>query len=181
MNRLYAYVILFAGLFTPAYAELYLELGLEGGGEEMIGTNFGESIMAGGGLKLSAGIQNYVNEQQTGSVRLSLGYLFDSIDAVNGDADFDTLVFDAMYLMHSGRHVLGLGGTMHLSPRYRDKVDGYAPVDTEYDDALGLVVQYGYQVTPGLELGLRLNNLEYETDFETRDASSFGIYLSNGF
>ena len=42
---------------------------------------------------------------------LAVGYLFDSINASNGDADFDALTFDAIYSVSSGPHAFGFGGT----------------------------------------------------------------------
>lgn len=182
MKKLTLFLTLFAPLvFSTANADLYAELGFEGGGDEIIGTNTGDEINAGGGIKLSLGIQNPVNETNTSAIRLSVGYLFDSIDAANGDADFETLTFDAMYIMNSGPHSIGVGATMHMSPEYKDRIAGFAPLTLEFDDAVGFVLQYGYHITPGFEIGARLSDIDYEVGATTVDAGSFGIYLSNGF
>lgn len=170
-----------AVILTPARADLYFELALEGGGDDLAGTNTGEDISAGGGIKFAIGIQNPINEDATAAIRLSVGYLFDSIDAANGDADLDTITFDALYIINSGVHSFGVGGTMHMSPEYSDDVDGFRPLKIEFDDAIGVLLQYGYQVTPAMELGFRFTDIEYEDSPITVDASSFGIFLSNGF
>ncbi len=166
---------------TAAQAELYFELGLESGGDELVLTDSGETLNSGGGFKLAAGTQNPLNDDGSTSLRLVLGYLFDSIDASNGKADIDTVTFDALVLMDSGPHRLGFGPTLHFAPRYRDDVDGFAPVDIEFDDAVGITVQYAYRFIEGLEIGLRLTDLEYENASTRLDAGSFGVYLSNGF
>jgi len=168
-------------VFSPAHADLYAELGFEGGGDDIVGTNTGDEISAGGGIKLSLGIQNPVNEDHSASIRLSVGYLFDSIDAANGDADFEVITFDAMYIINSYPHSLGVGATVHMSPEYKDNIAGFSPLNLEFDDAVGVVFQYGFHLTPGFEIGARLSSIEYEVGATTVDADSFGIYLSNGF
>ena len=165
----------------PVQADFYAEMSLEGGGDDIIGTTSGETISAGGGLKFALGIQNPINDAGSASIRLVLGYLFDSIDAANGDAEIDTLTFDAMYIIHSAAHSFGLGATMHLSPEYSDNIAGFAPLKIEFDDAFGVVFQYGYHFIPGLEIGVRLSDLDYEAGNARIDAGSFGFYISNGF
>lgn len=176
------YPLLLTLLLMPsAYADIYLEMALESGGDQLIATNTFDSIDAGGGIKFAIGIQNPINEDGTAAMRLSLGYLFDSIDAYNGNAEFDTLTFDALYIINSGAHSFGIGGTMHMSPEYTDHVVGFQPYEETYDDALGILLQYGYQFLPNVELGLRVTNIEYESGLLTRDAGSIGIFISNGF
>ncbi len=173
--------LLFALNVGVAHADLYVELGAESGGDDIIGTNTGDEISAGGGIKLAIGVQSPVNEENSASLRLTVGYLFDSIDADNGDADIETMTFDAMYLFNSGRHTFGAGVTLHLSPEYSDKIAGLEPLTLEFDDTLGVVFQYGYQLTPGFEIGARITDIDYEVGNNSIDAGSFGIYLSNGF
>lgn len=182
MNIKIFYCMMMAVLtINSAQADLYLEFALESGGDDLIGTDTGDSISAGGGAKFAVGVQNPANEAATAAIRLSVGYLFDSISASNGDADFDTLTFDALYVINSGAHSFGIGGTLHMSPKYSDDVAGFSAEKIEFDDALGILLQYGYNITPNLELGVKLTNLEYEAGPITIDASSFGIYISNGF
>ena len=182
MKKLVLIISLFSALvLPPAQADLYAELGFEGGGDEIIGTNTGDEISAGGGIKLSLGIQNPVSANNMASIRLSVGYLFDSIDAANGDADFETLTFDAMYITNYGRHSLGVGATVHMSPEYKDDIVGFAPLNLEFDDAVGVVLQYGYHLQPGFEIGARVSSIDYEVGATSIDGGSVGIYLSNGF
>ena len=165
----------------PAQADLYLELGFESGGDELIGTNTGDDLHAGGGLKLALGIQNPVNEDGTAWLRMAVGYLFDDINADNGEADIDTLTFDALYILNAGMHSFGVGPTLHLDPEYSDDVAGFRPERIEFDDAVGIMFQYGYHPTENFEIGLRLTDIDYENGSRSYDAGSFGLFISNGF
>jgi hypothetical protein len=173
-------VILATSLTMPlAQADLYVELGMESGSKELVSTTSGDNLYSGGGIKLAAGVQNYINNDA--SIRLTLGYLGDSVTAENGSAEIDTVTFDALYLINSGPHTFGLGPTFHMNPSYHDDVAGYAAVDIEFDNAVGLMFQYGYKIVPGIEIGARVTNIEYVNNATTLDASSFGVYFSNGF
>ena len=166
---------------NTARADLYIEASGEGGGDELISTNSTDSISAGGGIKFAIGVQNPLNYDESAGIRLSVGYLSDSILASNGEAEFSTVTFDAMLVSHSYPHSFGVGGTLHMSPQYRDNVVGYSPETIEYDDALGLVLQYGYHFTPGIELGVRYTDLTYTVGAIKQDAGSLGVFISNGF
>jgi hypothetical protein len=162
-----------------AQADLYVELGAESGSKELIATTSGDNLYSGGGIKIAAGVQNYINYDT--SIRLTLGYLGDSVNAVNGNATIDTATFDALYLVNSGPHTFGVGPTVHMNPSYHDNVSGYTPIDIEFDNAVGLMFQYGYKLVSGIEIGARVTSIEYVNNATTLDASSFGVYLSNGF
>jgi len=135
--------------FNTVSADLYLEAAAETGGSELITTNSTDSITAGGGVKVAIGTQNSINPDESAAIRLSLGYLFDSIVASNGEADFSAITFDALYIINTGAHSVGVGGTMHISPEYTDHVYGYRPERIVYEDAVGLLFQYSYQFVPG--------------------------------
>ncbi|MBT3204894.1 MAG: hypothetical protein HOM14_05235 [Gammaproteobacteria bacterium] len=181
MYKQFVVIILVILSVNTANAELYLEVAAEAGGNELISTNSVDSIEAGGGIKFAVGVQNPVNYDGSAAIRLSVGYLSDSIFADNGQANFSTMTFDAMLVSSSGPHSFGVGGTLHLSPEYSDNVAGYYPELIEYDDALGLVFQYSYHFVPGLEIGLRYTDITYETSGFSDDAGSLGIFLSSGF
>ena len=168
-------------MINIAQADLYIEASGEAGGEELISTNSVDSISAGGGIKFAIGIQNPVNYQGTTALRLSVGYLSDSILADNGEASFSTMTFDAMLVNNFWPHSFGVGATLHMSPEYRDDVAGYYPELIQYDDALGIVFQYAFHFTPGLELGVRYTDLYYTAGTIHQDAGSLGIFISNGF
>jgi hypothetical protein len=180
MSKTAGVLVLALFIATSANAELYLEASVEGGGEELIGTSHGDNLYTGGGFRIAAGIQQPLAHSPS-TLRLTLGYLSDSVSASNGYAEMDALTFDALYMVETGPHRLGLGPTVHMSPRYRDNVNGYTPLELEFDNAVGLLVQYGYQPFPGLEIGARVTSIEYRNPSTRLDAGSFGVYLSNGF
>ena len=180
-NKILACLMLLPMAFPAVQAELYLEASLEGGGDTLVETNLNDEINAGGGIKFAVGIQNPMGPGGNNSLRLAVGYLFDSINASNGDADFDALTFDAIYSVSSGPHAFGFGGSLHMSPEYDETIDGLGSLQVEFDDALGMVLQYGYQGIPGFELGVRYTMIDYEAGSAILDADSFGLFISNGF
>jgi hypothetical protein len=178
---MYKILLLFLLLLSStAEADLYFELSVEGGGDTLIGSSSGEDINAGGGIKFAGGVQNEVSD--TGNIlSFSVGYLFDSIDAVNGSAEIDTMTFDAIYTVHRGDHRFGIGGSYHIGPTYEDDIAGFAPLKIEFDDAIGMLFQYGYSVSHNFQVGARLTRMSYELNGSSIDADSFGVFISNGF
>lgn len=165
---------------SSAEADLYLEMSIDGGGDTLIGSTSGEELNAGGGIKFAGGVQNEVSNSGN-TLSFSVGYLFDSIDAVNGSADLDTFTFEAIYTLHKGDHRFGIGGSYHIGPSYEDSIAGFAPLKVEFDDALGMLFQYGYSVSNKFQVGARLTRMNYELNGNSIDADSFGVFISNGF
>lgn len=162
-------------------AELYFELALEGGGETLARTTSGFELTAGGGVKFAGGVKNRFGEDNNSTLSLALGYLTDSINASNGEGDLDSFTFDAIYGRMFEAHRLGVGLSYHIGPEYSDRVDGFGSSRIDFDDALGIIFQYGYALTPGFQLGARYTIMDYKTNAVSIDADSFGIYLATGF
>ena len=119
-------------------SEIYLEISLEGGGKTFATAtrgnddfSFDEDLNIGGGFKFAAGVHNLVGENDRGSISLALGYLWDSIDAENGDAEFNAFTFDAIYNLRIKLHRIGIGATYHINPEYEDDIDGFAETNIE--------------------------------------------------
>jgi hypothetical protein len=175
-------------LFIPeiSIGGVYIEFSFENGGDTLIsaeGSNeyfgsYDRDLDVGGGGKLAIGVHNIFGENNDRSLILSLGYLQDSIDASNGDADYDTVTFDAIYGFHFNSHRLGIGATYHIGPEYKEDIDGFPSFTVEFDDAPGLIIQYTYAYTPAFQFGLRLTEMDYEVGDVTLDASSVGIFLA---
>jgi len=179
MERFIVSVILLT-LASSAQAKVYFELGVEGGGDNLISTTTGAGIRAGGGLKIALGVQKKVGENGK-SLSLSLGYLFDEFVASNGIAEISTRTLDAIYSINRGNHRFGIGASYHMGPTYKDDIAGFSPLKIEFDDALGLILQYSYVGSLGLQGGFRFTQMDYEVNGISLDAGSFGIFLSNGF
>jgi len=162
------------------HADLYLELGFDSGGDRLASTTTGDSINAGGGVKFAIGTQNRLGDGST-AIRFAAGYLFDSLDAIDGSADFSAITLDGVYLMDSGPHTFGIGATWHMSPEYSQTGGGYADIDIKFDDAVGLLLEYGYSFDNGFKVGARYTDLNYDANNISLDASSFGLFISSGF
>lgn len=137
-----------------------------------------ETLDAGGGARFYGGIRNTFGDGSH-SLQYTLGYQFDSLDALNGSAEFHTAPFEFIYLKQAGNWRLGAGLSYHLSPVYSDNLSpGYR---REFDDALGGVFMGSYEFYSGLELGARITSIDYQDSISTVDGSSFGLYLQSNF
>ncbi len=178
MNKILLPIIL---LFSSnLYAEIYMELGFEGGGDRLIGTTSGYDLNVGGGVKFAGGVQNQVGENGS-TLSLLLGYIFDDIDAINGTAEINTITFEAVYSIQRDHHRFGIGASYHIGPTYEENIVGFPPLKIDFDDALGIILQYSYALSPGFQIGARLTEMDYEANSFSLDASSFGLFLSYGF
>ena len=181
-------LLFFILLPVTVNAELYFEFGIEEGGDTLISSegqyyyggshDYEKDLNVGGGLKIAVGIHNMLCENNDRSLSVAIGYLQDDIDASNGDAEYDTVTFDAIYGFHFDSHRLGVGASYHIGPEFKADVDGFPSVRAEFDDALGLIIQYSYAFKPSLHLGLRLTEMDYEVNDVTLDAGSIGIFFA---
>lgn len=169
------------GVTIPvAQAGPYIEFAMEEGGDRMASSLQGQAVHAGGGLKFSAGLQTRIGNQGNTAIRLAAGYLFDGFEASIGEVEISTVTIDALWLLQRGAHAFGIGGSTHLSPDYSEKPTGFTRFDIEFDDAAGLLLHYGYRFLPGMEIGLRYLDMQYEATNYRYDASSLGLYISYG-
>ncbi len=180
MTKIIITVILLT-LASTAQAELYMEMSVEEGGDTLASSP-SYSVNAGSGLKLAFGIQNIVGEYGE-SLSLSLGQLTDFLDAYDGIVETSTITLEAIYSIPRGNHRFGFGGSFHIGPTYEEDIAGSPPLKIDFDDALGLILQYSYarKPGPGFQVGVRYTQMEYKANGLSLDASSFGIFISNGF
>lgn len=171
---------LLSTLASTAQAEIYLEIGYEGGGETLISSTAGSEVNAGGGINYVLGIQNEVGEKGK-SLSLALGYMIQSAHASNGTAEISTFTFDANFSIPVNRHRIGAGASYHMSPTYEHDIDGFPRLKIDLGDALGFVLQYSYAYSPRFQIGARVTEMDYEVNGDSLDASSFGLFMSNGF
>ncbi|WP_372742926.1 hypothetical protein [Neptunomonas sp.] len=186
---------LFVFLFLPeaVYSDTYFELSVEEGGETYAsaegpasysGYDFTREsdVNLGGGLKLAIGAENFIGESEgedaAKALTYSIGFIRRRLDASNGDASFDVFTVDAIFNWLYRNHQVGIGASLHLNPKFESEIDGFSPVNIKFDDALGLVLQYRYQLFPGFLLGIRLTEMEYEAGSIADDASSIGLFFA---
>lgn len=167
-------------LASAARAELYMEVGFQGGGDTLISMNSGEGLYTGGGFKFAIGVQNKVGKNGE-TLSFSLGNLSEEIDSSNGTAEISTLSLDAIYSYRVINHRFGFGASYHIDPTYSNNIGGIPPSKIDFDDALGLILQYSYVRNSRFQIITRYTVMNYEASGISLDASSFGIFLSNGF
>lgn len=182
MTRLIITVILFTLTSAPR-AEPYFELGVDFGGDTLISTNdntFTYKLTAGGGLKFALGVKNEVGENGE-LLSLSLGYSYENLDASNGTAKISTPSVDAIYSIKRNDHRFGIGASYHIGPTYKENFSGFSPVKIDFDNALGLILQYVNGADSGFQYVARITLMDYEVNGVSIDADSFGIFVSHGF
>jgi hypothetical protein len=163
------------------------------GGDELasVSGDYDEDLRAGQLLNLGIGYDFDLNAAKTLLLRAGINYKFDSIDADNGEADFDRWPLDLILVSRQGAFSLGAGITYHLSPTYEATINGFS-TRVDFDDALGFLLQAGYRMTEKIELGARVTLIEYEPSeplvmfpslerIDEVDGDSFGVYISFGF
>ncbi len=161
----------------PARAGLVLEAGYEFGGDTLAANEI-DDLDAGGGYRLAVGLQRFIGGFDDVGLMFSLGYLFDFIDASNGDADIDAFVAEFIYFRDFGPHRLGIGGSYHMNPQYEDDIDGFPKTRIDFDDALGMVGRYSYVIEKAIEFGVRYTLMDYEANGDSINADSLGLYIS---
>ncbi len=170
----------FLGNSVPAGAEIYAEVGFESGGDTLASKS-SEDLNAGGGFKFALGWQRFIGGFDDVGLIFSLGYLFDYLEASNGEADSEAFVFEIVYFRDVGPHRFGIGGSYHLNPEYGDDIDGIAPLKVDFDDATGVLARYAYRFGESAEFGLRYTVMDYEINGESIEAGGFGFFLSGTF
>lgn len=160
------------------------------GGDDMVVVTGGGDLQAGQLLNLGIGYDFDLNAAKTLRLRTGINYKFDSVDASNGEADFDRWPLDVLLISRQGNFSLGAGITYHLSPSYEASVNGVS-TSIDFDDSLGFLLQAGYLMSERLEIGARVTLIDYETDrpivsiggtlTNKVEGDSIGVYLSTGF
>ena len=162
-----------------------------GGDDLVVVGGGGGDLQAGQLLNLGIGYDFDLNTTKTLRLRTGINYKFDSVDASNGEADFDRWPLDVLVIARQGNFALGAGITYHLSPTFEDNIDGISS-RINFEDSLGFLLQAGYMVAERIELGVRATLIEYKSDQPLLQLSSgtivnkiggdsFGLYVSAGF
>ena len=157
---------------TAKSMEFVVAAGLTFGGDDIFDVEFtdgsSESIEAGGLFNAKAGIQYYFSDAPA-SLLGTVGYHFDSVSAQNGDATFSRFPIDLTAFYHFEEHRIGLGGSLHtgteLDIDFDPSVLGFGATNgtIDFDDALGLVLEYGYRFkNSGATIAVRAVQIDYK-------------------
>lgn len=140
-----------------------------------------EHLKANEGLSIYGGIKYDYDDLLL--IKTTLGVKFDTITASNGEANFDRIPLDLLWLLKINRHRLGGGLAYHTAVTYECRLDGFMGCDFEadFEDALGFVVAYEYIATlpekkTGVSLGVRYAGMKY--DYEPSNFPGFTIDAS---
>jgi hypothetical protein len=142
-----------------------------------------QSIKANELLSIGGGV-SIVNDTGDIETELTLSYKFATVTASNGDVTFSRFPLDALVLYRLPQLRLGGGLTYHLGPKLSGS--GVASgLNANFDDALGLLLQADYRVTPKINLGIRYTSLDYKLRVggasATARSNGVGIVFSASF
>lgn len=154
---------------------------INSGGDELAKLEFDDgsedTVHAGGGVHLVFGGRMAV--AQDVSILGRIGYLFDNASGeydTGGDVeiDFSTFTLDALASYRINKHEIGAGISYQPSATY--EVDH--PIisgSVDADPALGLLIEYRYNLNEKIGFDLRYTSIEYDFEGETRDGSGLGV------
>lgn len=184
---------------TSSMAGVYIEFGLEAGGDTMTPSSSSTKISAGSGLKIAVGMRHFFGEKRDSSLSWALGKIIiseggcDSLcfGPADEEADFDTTTFEAIYrygvsdptkfLGLPGRFWVGGGLSYHLSPTYSaENLTGFADAEIEYDNSLGYLIELSFGIDFA-QLGIRHTTRDYKSNNSAIDASSSSLFMNISF
>lgn len=132
-----------------------------------------EGLHVAGGASIGTGIENL-------EVEASIGIKYTAINATNGDVTWTRYPVEALVFYRFPQFRLGGGPTYHLNPKL--KGSGVAGgLNVNIDDAVGVVLQADWLITPKIALGGRYTILDYKANGVSIKSSGFGISFAIGF
>ncbi len=176
-------------LAPTASAELspIMSLGLHVGGDKLAEVNFTdgstESLTAGGGLSLAAGVLFHTGESTGPETQLTIGWQDDSSTASNGDLTFDRFPLEIIQFYRMDQLRGGLGLTYHMKPSIEGT--GFASQENvDFDNAIGVVFEVDYMLAnSNMYLGGRYTNIKYTTSIGSGsdDGSNIAFILGTRY
>jgi hypothetical protein len=155
-----------------------LKAGYDAGGETLATVVFTsgdrENIKANEGFYVGGGAA-ILDEARSMEYQVTVAYKFELIDANNGDVEWTRIPLEALAFYRFTRVRVGGGLAYHLNPRLEGSgvVGG---LDVKFKNALGLVLQADWLITPKIALGARYTALEYDAKSPaTGSAKSNGV------
>ena len=171
--------------------------GLAFGGDTLISTS-GEDLDA-GGFPYFGGGAIFQPANSALMFQFSIGYKFDTVDFVtpnggislpgfgfvpggwSGDGSISTIPLDAIAFFKVDTLRFGAGLSYFLNPKYKLCVDGIGCSTTNFDDSLGLVLEFRHQFTDILFWGARYTDVTYDIGSDSVDASNLRIHVGMVF
>lgn len=178
------FVLLSSALFATSAcaaddsAKAIFRTGFDLGGDKLVHVIYTNGntadINAGNGFYVSGGGSFPITDKL--EFDATIGYELAGISGSNADITWSYFPVDAIVLYKVGRFALGGGLTDHINPSLSGS--GIASsVNTNYDDAIGSVVEADYMFGKSLLIGLRATTIDYKTGSYTSTGNSVGLSL----
>lgn len=156
--------------------------GLAFGGETLVSTT-GPDVDAGGFLYFGGGV--LIDPRSSPLMyQFSVGYKVDSVefltDTGSGESSMSVLPLDAMVFLKVDSLRLGVGLTYYLDPEW-EFCDDFDCFTVNFDDALGLALEFRHQWTDILFWGARYTSVDYEIGSISADANNLRIHMGMVF
>lgn len=169
---------------SASEARPVFKAGYDFGGDTLVRVTFTngqtDSIAANEGFYLGGGV-SIMNDERTVETELTAAWKYAAIHATNGDVSFTRFPIEALLFWHEERFRVGGGLTYHMSP----KLDGSgfaSPINYQFKDSAGFVVQADYKATENIRFGIRYTALKYGVAGSSSiDASGVGITFTGRF
>ncbi|MFM2600176.1 outer membrane beta-barrel protein [Vibrio fortis] len=160
--------------------------GYDFGGETMSTWQYSngdsDKVESNDGLLFYGGVDVPVTEAWR--ARATVGYKGTSTSASNGDVTFDRIPLELLALYNINNHNFGAGVTYHTSVEYTCDVTNICDFTIPFEDSLGFIAQYEYQIPVGkdnrIALGARYTHIDYtvKENNQTIDSGGFGLNIS---
>lgn len=174
--------ILFLSL-TPSMAfanALLLGVDVTIGGDKTTTFSDDTSQRAGDGIGLYIGYELEVSEEKQLFLQASVGKSEDDPNVSNGHTELKRTPYILTLMKQIGNHQIGGGLAYHNDPSWNFSVTGIGSGNVNYDNALGGVIQYGWQFSRFGELGARYTSIKYDPSNggSSIDASSIAVFMN---
>ncbi|EKE75469.1 hypothetical protein [Gallaecimonas xiamenensis] len=102
-------------------------------------------------------------ENGTWGAAFNLGYHFNFADGTNGEIELERYTAEFLPYYRWDRHKFLLGPSWHFDVKADIDIDGVHE-KFDFDDALGWIVEYNYQITQHNWVGVRYQWVEYDLE-----------------
>jgi hypothetical protein len=148
---------------------------------DLIYTNGDTTTLKGGQLVTFSGGLVYRPQGKDFMLEATLGYKFDKANGSNGTVEFTRFPLDVIASYPAGSHRVGGGLTFHMNPKYRCDVSGVCADNIQFSNAMGLVLQYGYNFGTGFDVGARVTSIKYKPQGGGPELDGSGVGFFFGF
>lgn len=138
-----------------------------------------KDIKAGSLIQLGMGMLWQMQDRPL-ALQITANYQVDRASGSNGSLTFSRYPIEGLlYYTAKERMRLGLGARYVLSPSFEDKVG--TPFTANFDNAVGLVGEFGYALSPVFWMNFRLVSEKYQFNTSSFSGNHAGINFTYQF